>query len=87
MIRPGPARMGRTETASAAIEDLGVRSLALPADAPVRLAELRANTGLKLPDCCVLLAAESASEATAVRVGTFDDQLIATARSQGVDVA
>ena len=30
----------------------------LPGDAIGQLAELRAHTGLRLPDCCVLLTAE-----------------------------
>lgn len=41
-------------------------------DAPVRLATLRAETGLKLPDCCVLLAAQDAG---AEAVLTFDEPL------------
>lgn len=93
----GPARMGMTDAALAAIEDLRVETANLPTDAPVRLAELRASTKLKLPDCCVLLAALSVAdldfpaEQTADRprasIATFDDQLITAARSHGIDVA
>lgn len=38
-------------------ERLGVAELGLGEDAPARLAELRAGTGRKLPDCCVLALA------------------------------
>jgi predicted nucleic acid-binding protein len=46
------------------------------------LAALRAGTGLKLPDCCVLQAAEQAHAG----IATFDDRLAAAARELGVDV-
>ena len=48
----------------------------LGADAPTRLARLRAETGLKLPDCCVLLAAQDASASSVL---SFDDRLSAAA--------
>lgn len=51
-------------------------------DASLRLAQLRARTGLRLPDCCVLLAAET-SQATVV---TLDRRLAAAASSSGLDV-
>jgi predicted nucleic acid-binding protein len=41
---------------------------------------LRAETRLKLPDCCVLLAAEQVSDA---HVATFDDRLDVAARQRG----
>lgn len=50
-------------------------------DAPTRLALLRAGTGLKLPDCCVLLAAEQ----TRGTIATFDGRL--TAAAVGSDLA
>ena len=56
--------------------------LSLPADAPIRLATLRARTGLRLPDCCVLLAAESERAA----IATFDEQLASTATGLGLEV-
>lgn len=58
----GPARTGRLDAARAAIDELGVAEIPLGDDAPERLARLRAGTGLKLPDCCVLLAAEDARD-------------------------
>ena len=76
----GPARAGRLDRAVAALAQLGVRTVPMEADAPMRLAMLRAETGLKLPDCCVLLAAEQLGDA---RIATFDDQLYAVARQRG----
>jgi predicted nucleic acid-binding protein len=54
----GPARAGRLAPAQSALRTLDVVTVPLSDDAPVRLATLRATTGLRLPDCCVLLAAE-----------------------------
>lgn len=59
---------------------LPVADLPLPDDAAARLATLRARTNLKLPDCCVLLAAQ---EAGADAVFTFDAQLASAARAAG----
>lgn len=52
------------------------------ADEPLRLAELRATSGLKLPDCCVLDIAIHHHASLA----TFDDTLAAAARQRGVAV-
>jgi hypothetical protein len=60
-----------------------VSTIGLGEDAPVRLASLRAGTSLKLPGCCVLLAAEQPGGAT---VATFDDRLGAAARKLGFRV-
>jgi predicted nucleic acid-binding protein len=79
----GPARVGRLDRATAALAQLDVRTIALSEDAPVRLATLRAGTSLKLPDCCVLLAAEQSGGA---RVATFDDRLGSAARERGFRV-
>lgn len=64
-------------------EDLdaaGVSVVAADAGEPLRLAELRISTGLKLPDCCVLDVALR----TASSLATFDDALAAEARRRGV---
>jgi predicted nucleic acid-binding protein len=79
----GPARVGRLGQATAALAQLAVSTIGLSEDAPVRLASLRAGTSLKLPDCCVLLAAEQPGGAT---VATFDDRLGAAARELGFRV-
>jgi len=79
----GPARTGRLEEGRAALVTLGLHEVALGADAAWRLAELRADTGLKLPDCCVLLAAQ---EAQADALVSFDDRLVGAAGRLGVAV-
>ena len=76
----GPARAGRIDQAGAALSQLGMCQVDLPPDTAVRLATLRAATALKLPDCCVLLAADQAADA----VATFDDRLADAARSRGL---
>lgn len=78
----GPARNGRLDRATGALDLLGVGVVALDADAPTKLALLRAGTGLKLPDCCVILAAETAGAALA----TFDRRLAGVANEHGVTV-
>jgi predicted nucleic acid-binding protein len=73
----GPARAGRLDDARAAVADLGVVEVPLDDDAPARLAALRVEAALKLPDCCVLLAAE---DVQAEAVLTFDDRLARAAK-------
>ena len=68
----GPARQGRLDEARGAIATLEVQEIPLRIGAAGDLATLRAETGLKLPDCCVLLAAR---EARASGVLTFDERL------------
>lgn len=80
----GPARTGQLETAKESIAELAIRTHVMDASAPWRLAELRALTGLKLPDCCVLYTAESQSESL---IATFDDRLHRHARKFGIGTA
>ncbi len=75
----GPARAGQIDRATALLHQLDVASLPLDDDAPARLATLRAGTNLKLPDCCVLLAAEQSHGA----VATFDGRLANAATERG----
>lgn len=77
-----PVRDDRLELVMAALRDLEVQELPFPADAALRLAQLRATTGLKMPDCCVLLAAEDA----AAGVASFDERLTRTAEMRNVPV-
>jgi len=77
----GPARRDQIETAQAAIAVLGVDVIPFELEAPIRLAALRAETGLKMPDCCVLLAADAAA---AEGVLTFDDALAREAERLGL---
>ncbi len=76
----GPTRAGRATDARAALHTLGVEELSLPPDAAERLAALRADTSLKLPDCCVLLAAETVGGA----VLAFDGRLAREAARRGL---
>lgn len=78
----GPARSDRLINAQSALRMLEVVTVPLSDDAPVRLATLRATTGLRLPDCCVLLAAEIA----AGEVATFDAHLAAVGSGLGFAV-
>jgi predicted nucleic acid-binding protein len=75
-----PARAGRLADAHAALHRLGVRELAFGDEASLRLARLRADIGIKLPDCCVLLAAQEHAGA----VASFDTGVIKAARKLGL---
>lgn len=77
-----PARAGRLEEAQEALEKLAVRDLAFAHGVSHRLASLRAETGLKLPDCCVLLAAEDHHGG----VASFDRDLCQRARDRAIPV-
>lgn len=70
-----PAQKGKLGEVRDALERLGIVELSFGADAHVRLAELRAQTGRKLPDCCVLLAAKEIG----ATVASFDAPLIRAA--------
>lgn len=76
-----PARDNRLEVVGTALRDLEVAELPFPADTALRLATLRVETGLKMPDCCVLLAAEPIG----ARVATFDDRLSRVAGQRGLE--
>jgi predicted nucleic acid-binding protein len=76
-----PSRAGHAEQASTALAQLGIEYLDGPDD-PLELAELRAQTSLPMPDCCVLHAAIREGAALA----TFDARLAAAARAVGVRV-
>jgi predicted nucleic acid-binding protein len=76
----GPSRTGRLDAARLALRDLEVGEVPFPSDTAVRLARLRAETGLRMPDCCVLLAAQD----TAARVAAFDERLGRAAEKLGL---
>lgn len=76
-----PARAGRLGDARAALEQLGVSELTFGKGAPGRLAQLRAETARKLPDCCVILAAQE-HDGT---VASFDADLSRAARQLGLE--
>lgn len=79
----GGARIGRDAEMLADLETLGVRVVDRVDGESLRLARLRADTGLKLPDCCALEAAVQ-SEST---LATFDEALATAARELGLGVA
>jgi hypothetical protein len=65
---------------TAAPDRLGVTELPLGDEAPASLAQLGADAGCKLPDCCVLLAAEEHNSA----IASFDSELIDAASGLGL---
>ncbi len=73
------ARANLTAAVAAALASLGVGRLDEPDD-PVALAELRANTSLRMPDACVLLAAKR----DGASIATFDQRLAHAARENGI---
>lgn len=77
-----PARQGVEDRVSAEIAELGVIVLPPPPESGVKLAQLRAQTSLKLPDCCVILAAQQSD----ARIATFDVRLAREAERLGFDV-
>lgn len=79
-----PTRRGALETARTNLARLGVEEVPFGPDASMRLAALRAQTRLKLPDCCVLLAAQ---DARADMIATFDDRLASATEGMGLSVA
>jgi len=77
-----PTRDGRLETAQAALDELEVQELGFPGNTAVRLTEIRVSTGLRMPDCCVLLAAEDAG----ATIASFDERLGRAAEKRSVPV-
>lgn len=75
-------RAGRGPDVAAALRALGIEAVDV-LDDPLELAQMRAGSGLKTPDSCVLLAAHRAGATLA----TFDARLAAAARMIGVPVA
>lgn len=78
----GGVRVGRGAALQDDLRAAGVEVAPHDPDEPLRLAELRATTGLKMPDCCVLDVAVHHHSTLA----TFDTALASTARSRGVTV-
>jgi predicted nucleic acid-binding protein len=77
-----PARAGRRRAAQEILDRFQIEVVALPAEVAGNLAELRATSGLKMPDCCTLLTAERSSAGLA----TFDDRLRRVSRDRGIRV-
>ena len=78
----GGVRVGRGALMRDDLRSAGI-AVAPPDDGePLRLAELRATSGLKLPDCCILDVAIHYQASLA----TFDEALAVVARRLGVPV-
>ncbi|WP_430644820.1 type II toxin-antitoxin system VapC family toxin [Agromyces sp. GXS1127] len=78
----GPIRVGRGAVAQQHLGSLGIAEWSPGEGGAFRLARLRVETGLKLPDCCVLDAAMT----TRHPLATFDDRLARAAAEVGVAV-
>lgn len=76
----GAARTGRGAQLFDDLTSLGVVAHEPGANEPLILAELRAATGLRMPDCCVLAVARQET----LPLATFDDQLARAAKGLGV---
>ena len=77
-----PARLGVLEEASAGLR-ASFDVADVDRDAPLRWAQLRAATGLRLPDAVVL---DTALHLGARALATFDEQLAARAADRGLEV-
>ena len=78
----GGVQAGRGQELLDDLHAIGLRAALQHDGEPLRLAALRVETGLKLPDCCALDTA-LVSEST---LATFDDHLAAAARRRHVRV-
>jgi predicted nucleic acid-binding protein len=78
----GAVRGGVGPELCSELDEMGLEEVPRAPGEPLRLAELRVRTGLKLPDCCVILAAQHV-EGT---VATFDARLARAAAQEGLDV-
>src|SRR5690554_2582971 len=76
----GAFRKGRANQLYADLTAIGVRLQEPMQHEPLILAELRATTGLKMPDCCVLAVARHESALLA----TFDERLSQAASALGI---
>ena len=79
----GGVRSGRGQELLDDLHAIGVRIADEREGEPLRLAALRVETGLKLPDCCALDTALT-SESTLV---TFDGRLASAARTRHLHTA
>lgn len=79
----GGARVGRGQEMLTDLEAIGIHVVDRHEGEPLRLANLRAASGLKLPDCCALDTALTTDSTLA----TFDDALAKAARQRHVTVA
>jgi predicted nucleic acid-binding protein len=74
---------GRGDDMAEQISVMGVETVEVDSEAPMRLARLRVASRLRMPDCCVIDAAQQ----TDASIITFDDRLAAAATKLGLAVA
>lgn len=74
-ILVGPAKRGVEDQVWRDLQGIGVQVADLGSDEPLRLARLRAEWGLKMPDTCVLATAEKYD----TYLATFDHRLAGVA--------
>ncbi len=79
----GGVRAGRGQELLDDLRAIGIQVADHQAEEPIRLATLRVETGLRLPDCCVLNTALTTNSTLA----TFDERLASVARSRHLSVA
>lgn len=77
----GAARVGRLDEQLEALSVLTISEVPVERGAAAQLARLRAETGLRMPDCCVLHAATAAG---ADALATRDDRLSRAAAARGL---
>lgn len=78
----GGVRAGRGQELLADLRGIGIRAADRSDGEPLRLATLRVESGLRLPDCCALDTAMTAGSALA----TFDENLARAARERHLTV-
>lgn len=78
----GAARHKTSDRLRCNIRALGVEQWEPDEHEPARISKIRAELGLKLPDCCVL----SAAIVTGGELATFDQTLAAAARHLDIDM-
>ncbi|MBF4161764.1 type II toxin-antitoxin system VapC family toxin [Nocardioides acrostichi] len=74
-------RAGRLDEMATAIAAVSIHELPRTDAEPRSLAAVRAATGLRMPDCCALVAAEK----YAARLATFDTRLAHAAADRGIE--
>jgi predicted nucleic acid-binding protein len=79
-----PFRAGRLNEAQQLLERLEVRPIGIDGPETGLLAQLRAETGLPMPDCCVIQAADRVHASTVI---SFDDRLTRVAAARGLATA
>ncbi len=79
----GGVRAGRGQELLDDLRAIGLRVADQYEGESLRLATLRVETGLKLPDCCALDAALT----TGTALATFDERLATVARARHIEVA